>query len=262
MGLKRSCGSASGIGHQHGGLHLHKALSVQISSDCGNNLRPFHKGFLYFLVHNQIRVSLAVTDIRVCQAVIFFRKYLKALGKKGNACGVYGNLLRFGLKHFAGNSHNIAYVVLLKIGIRLLSNAVSCHIALNISLQVLNIAEGCLSHHAFLHDTACNGDVFPLHLLIVFFYIPAVGSHIVLRDFKRVFARFLKSGELFPFYFQKLSDILFFVRIVCLLLISLLFRHFSTPYQSVPAAGNRRPLNNAAGRAVCDSLCEFCQLER
>ena len=112
----------------------------QISSDCGNNLGPFHKGFLYFLVHNQIRVSLAVTDI--------------------------GNI--------------------------------QCYVARD------SIGEESYA------------------------------------DFKKY-----DVGDIVGI------DILFFVRIVCLLLTSLLFRHFSTPYQSVPAAGNRRPLNNAAG------LCRF-----
>ena len=42
-------------------------------------LRTFNKGILYLTVHNQICISLAITDIGIGQSMIFLRKNLKTL---------------------------------------------------------------------------------------------------------------------------------------------------------------------------------------
>ena len=131
MGLKRPCGSAASIGNQHRGLHFHKALSAQIFADGSQYPGTLDEGILHLCVHDQVHVALAVTHIRICQAMELLRKHLKALGKKGHLCGMNGYLACLGGKGSSLHTHDIADVHFLEILIRLLTHAVPCHINLD-----------------------------------------------------------------------------------------------------------------------------------
>ena len=100
------------------------------------------------------------------------------------------------------NPHNIADIIFLKIFIRLFSDTVSCHIGLDIALQILYIAEGCLSHHAFLHDTARHAHNLPFHGVKILSDLCTVMGHIVFGNLKRILSRRLKLRQLLPPYFQ------------------------------------------------------------
>ena len=81
MGFKGSCCRTACIGYQHGSFHFHEVLAVKITSDSADNFTSLYKGILYILIHNQIGVTLSVTDIRIGKAVEFLGKNLQALGK-------------------------------------------------------------------------------------------------------------------------------------------------------------------------------------
>ena len=57
-----------------------------------------------------------------------FRKYLKALGKKGYGRGVNGYLACFCLEHFTGNSYNITNIHFFECFVWLFPNAVTSHV--------------------------------------------------------------------------------------------------------------------------------------
>ena len=148
MCLERSCGSASGICHEHRCLNFHEALSVQIFTDGADDPGTFDKCILYFWVHDQIHISLTVTCICIRQSVELLRKDLEALGEQCHMGCMDGHLAGLCLKYLALNADHIAYIELLELFIVLLADAVSCHIRLDISLQILHIAERRFSHHA------------------------------------------------------------------------------------------------------------------
>ena len=124
------------------------------------------------------------------------RKDLKALGEQRYAGCMDGNLTGLCPEHLSGNSDHIADVKLFKLFVILLADTVTRHIGLDISFQILHIAEGSLSHDTLGHHAACDGHLFPFQLLVVILDLLAVVCLVILRDHKRVFPVLLKFREL------------------------------------------------------------------
>ena len=59
-----------------------------------------------------------------------------------------GDLAGAGLEHKTGQTDYVADIKFLKAGVYIFTNAVSCNIALNSALIVLNIAKACLAHYS------------------------------------------------------------------------------------------------------------------
>jgi len=198
MRLERSCSSAAGICHQHRSLHFHKSLSVQIFTDSADDFGTFNESILYFRIHDKIHISLTITDICIGQTMKFFRQYLQTLGKQSYRSRMDRNFTCFCLKYFTGNTHDIADIHFLKCFVFLFSNTVSCHVRLNISLQILHITEGSFTHHTFGHHTSCDGNCLSFIHFKVFSQLCTVISYIVLCDLKRIFSVFLQFCQFFP----------------------------------------------------------------
>ena len=104
MSLKWPGGSAARVGDQHRRLHLHEALGVQEAADGADDLGTLDEGVLHFRIHDQVHVALAVTQIRVGQAVEFLRQDLETLGKQGDLLRMNRYLTCFRLKHRTADS--------------------------------------------------------------------------------------------------------------------------------------------------------------
>ena len=76
VGLERSCCRTAGIGYQHGGLYLQEALSVQITADGTDNSGTLYESILNVLIHDQVGITLTITDIGIGQAVELLRQDL------------------------------------------------------------------------------------------------------------------------------------------------------------------------------------------
>ena len=76
MSLKRSCSCTACVGYQHGSLNFHEALTIQILTDCRNDLGTLDESILYLCVHDQVYVSLTISQISIGQTVILLRKDL------------------------------------------------------------------------------------------------------------------------------------------------------------------------------------------
>ena len=83
MRLERSCCRAACICHEHRCFYFHKSLGIQILTNTADDFRTLDKGVLYFRVHNQIYITLAIADVCVGQAVKFLWQNLQALAQKG-----------------------------------------------------------------------------------------------------------------------------------------------------------------------------------
>ena len=88
--------------------------------------------------------------------------------------------------------HNIADVIFLKILIALLADIVSCHICLNIPLQILYITEGGFSHHTLEHHSTSNTDSLSFQFFKMIFNLLAVFCYLIFGDLKRIFAIILQ----------------------------------------------------------------------
>ena len=79
------------------------------------------------------------------------RKNLKALGKKGHFVCVNGDLTGLCGECFSLYAYDITDIHFLEIFVCIFTDAVSCHINLDISLKVLNVAERSLTHNTLKH---------------------------------------------------------------------------------------------------------------
>ena len=85
-------------------------------------------------------------------------------------------------------SDHIADIHLLKLFVSFFSDAVSCNVRLNISLQILYIAERCFSHHTFGHHTSCDRNFFSCKLFKILFDLQTVMCLVIFCDHKRIFS--------------------------------------------------------------------------
>ena len=100
-----------------------------------------------------------------------------------------GNLTLLGSEHFTLNANDIAHIEFLEICVELFTEAVTCHIALDVARKILHIAEGCLTHDTLRHQTACDGYLLSFHFLEMVLDICAVMSHIIFGDLEGILSR-------------------------------------------------------------------------
>ena len=61
-----------------------------------DDLGTLYKSIFHICVHDQVHITLTVTDIGVGQTVEFLRKDLQALGQQNHAAGMDRNFTGFG----------------------------------------------------------------------------------------------------------------------------------------------------------------------
>ena len=156
---------------------------------------------------------------------------------------MYGDLAGLCPEYVSLNTHDITDVHPLECLICILSQFIPGHIQLDISFQILQISEGCLTHDTLGHETSGDGDIHPilfgdlgsflplsrLRPLCVkcFLCLRCMTCHVVFRDHEGILSRFLQLGQLLSAHLEQLIQIL----LGCLsLLLILLFSHSPTPF--------------------------------
>ena len=167
MGQERTCGGASSVLHQHGRLHFEEALFIEVTADAGNNPGSPDKGLTNLRVHDQVRVTLTVTQIGVGHAVILLRQRAQGFCEQGHVFDMHRDLTGLGLEDVAADTDNVADIVFPEVRKFSFADRVFAYIELNLSLAVLNVAEDGLAHSSLGHDASGNGDLLVLVLLKV-----------------------------------------------------------------------------------------------
>ena len=174
MCLERSCSGSARICHEHRSLHFHKSLSVQIFPDRTQDFGTLDKCIFYVRIHDQIHISLTVTQIGIRQPMELLREDLQTLRKQRDLCRMDRHLSGLCSEYFSLDSDHITHVKFLEIFICFLAHAVSCNVRLDIPLKILHITERGFSHHTLGHHTSCDGYLFSLQFLKMFFDLLAV----------------------------------------------------------------------------------------
>ena len=191
---------AACIGHQKRSLHLHEALSVQITADAADNSGTFDKGILHFAVHDQVGVTLTITHVGVSQSMELLRKNLKALAEQCHIGHMDRDLAGLSAEHFAGDADDIADIIFLEILILFLAHVVSGHVALDIALQILHVAEGSLTHDTLGHHTSGDGYGLALQSFKVILDLLAVMCHVKFCNPERILSALLQVCQLLTAY--------------------------------------------------------------
>ena len=208
VGLERSGCRTACIGHQHGSLHLQKALSVEITPDGGNDFGSQDKGPLAFLIHDQIDITLPVAQICIGKTMELFRENLQRFGKKSDFFGMNGNFSRLCFKDMPLDPDDVADVKLLECLIGFRSNLVPGHIALNVAFQILYIAKRRLAHDALAHHSSGNGHlfIFPLGKMILNLF--GMMRLVEFYNLKRIRSRLLQFLQLISSDLPQTADFL------------------------------------------------------
>ena len=215
MCLERSCCCTACIGYKHRRLYFHEAAAVKEVTDFLKNLGTFDKCISDFRIHDQIHITLTITNICVCQAMELLRKCMQTLGKERDLCCMNRNLTCLCLENFALDANDITDIKLLECLIGLCTQFISCYIRLNISLQITDIAERSLTHDTLLHHTAGYSHFLTFKFIKIVLNLHAVMGYVILSDQKRVIACCLKVSQLAA------SDFILFTDIWCLIVLCL-----------------------------------------
>ena len=130
---------------------------------------------------------------------------------------MHGDLAGLGLEDFALDTYDIAHIILFEIRIGLFSDAVSCHIYLDVAGQILYITEGCLTHDTFGHYTSGDTDGLAFQFFEIVLDIGAVMGHIIFGDLKRILACLLQVSQLLALYLKQLMNILLlYICVLCI----------------------------------------------
>ena len=118
------------------------------------------------------------------------------------------NLSCFCFEDFTLQSYDIADIHLFEQLVSFFTDAVPCHIALDRSVQILNMAKGRFAHHTLGHDTSCNGNRLSFEGVKVFCHVCTVMCDIIFRNPERIVAAFLQFLEFVSSDLQQAVQIL------------------------------------------------------
>ena len=200
-------GRAAGDGVQHGGLHLHEAPAVHEVPHMLDELGADDKIALHVGVDDQVHIALAVTQLRVGQAVELLRQGEQRLAQQGHLLAAHGHLAPLGPEHHALYTYDIADIQLFEAVILLLAHFVLPGVELDAAALVLQVAEGDLSHAPLGHEPPRQRDGLLLHGVEVLFDLGAVAVGHISGDLKGVVSALLKLLELIPADLQQLGQI-------------------------------------------------------
>ena len=197
MSLERPCRGASCIGDEHGGLDLHEALGVEVTSDRADYLRSLDERVLYVGIHNEVDVSLTVSEIRIRETVKFFGQKLKALRKESDLFRMDRSLAGLRFEYCSLYTDDIAHVHFLESRIGLLAKRIPCNVSLNGSFQILDMTERRLAHDSLGHHTPRNGDRLSFERLIILSDVRAMMCYVILCYYERIVPLRLQIIQLF-----------------------------------------------------------------
>ena len=118
VGDERTGRGTTGDGLQDGGFHLQAAGLVEALPHRVHNLGALEEHFLHLRIHHQVYVALAVTQLRIFEAVVHGAvgirlhdgKNTQGLAQHGEFLGVNGQLARLGEEGKALDTHEVSDV--------------------------------------------------------------------------------------------------------------------------------------------------------
>ncbi len=206
---ERPCSSAACDVAEYRCLDLHQVVILLEDFTHGaDDLGSLAECISYILIHDEVYVSLTVSEVHILETVPLVRQYLQGLAEELYLHCPYADLACLGLEYDTGNTEDIAYIVCLEYVVLILSDVVSCYEDLDAALLVLHVDEGYLAHAAESHDTSCDSDLLILHRIKSLLDVSRVSSHV-----KSLFAERVSSHltELFQFLSLDLSLFAYFL---------------------------------------------------
>ncbi len=185
------------------------------------HLGALHKDFAAVEVGEQVYVALAIAQLHVGQAVIFFRQREHGLGQKRERLHVHRQLAGAGTKQIAGDSDVVAQIEQLVEREASVADCVEPDVDLQPRALLLQRGESGLALQTDGHDAPGHGYRYALGLKLLAGRLVPLRAHLGQRD--RLFVlpgrepvgigHLPQLFDLFEFLFAKLEEILFKLRV-------------------------------------------------
>src|SRR5699024_3385459 len=143
MGDKWTSSSTACNVVQNRGLYFQITLVVQECAQLFDNHRAFYKDIADIWVHDEVDVSLTVSQVGVGQTVEFFRQRQQRLGQQDSLGSADRDFTVFGAEHLALDANDITDVPFFKLIVGIFANDVTFDVDLDSSRSICNIKEGC-----------------------------------------------------------------------------------------------------------------------
>ena len=102
--------------------------------------------------------------------------------------GMNRDLAHLCCEYKAFDADDIADIHLLEVFVGIVTELITGYIALDVALEVLDVAERSFTHHTLGHDTSGDGNFLSVIFCVIVFDICAVSILIILCDLERVLA--------------------------------------------------------------------------
>src|SRR5690606_116639 len=145
---------------QHGGFHFKEPSCQHVLTDAADSLAACNKRTPGSLCHDEVDITLAVTQFLVGHAVKLVRQRAQRFGKQADGGGVNGQFTLSGLEDAAFYGDDVANIPALERGIDIFTNGIAIKKYLNAAGTILQSGEAGLAHDAFQHHATGNLDLF------------------------------------------------------------------------------------------------------
>ena len=207
VGVERTSVCTAGDGLENRGLYFQESVILfQYFPNGLYNLRTVVEGFPNIFVHDQVYITLTISQIDILKAAPLIRQHLQGFCQKGQLLSVNGYLVGTGLEDKTAQAHDITDVVGLEDFVLIDADIISLDIALNSALLILYIEERRLAHDSFSHNTAGDGNFLAFHGFEVLLDVLAVCSYIVRFLYKWISAHITKFLQFLSADFSLFAD--------------------------------------------------------
>ena len=110
MGNKRTGRCTAGNGSQNRSFNLQKIPGIKIVTNRLYDIGPCYKGIHNLRIHNQINITLTITDFCISKAMEFFRQWPQRLGQQIKSLNSHSQLPTVGTEHMPLYPNNITYI--------------------------------------------------------------------------------------------------------------------------------------------------------
>ena len=215
------------------------------------------------LVHDEVDVSLAVSQVCVLEAVPLVRQHLQRLAQQLDLAGPDADLAGLCHEDLARDADDVARVVGLEDVVLVLADVVARHEDLDTALLVLHVHKRDLAHAAERHDTAGDSDLLVFHRLEVVLDVFRPRGHVKGLLKVRVPAHLTELFEFLSLYLSLFAYLLFGelalldrrLRLVLIIVCHYLLTS-TTLYLAMPSGTANSTLSPAFSPRRCDPTSE------
>ena len=159
--LERPCRRAYFERVQNGCVYFETAVPVEIRADFAYDFRTQNECTLNFGIDYEVKLSAAITNIRVGQSVLFFGERMQTLRKHFDMTAMHRNFTRLRLENVTLYSDDVAQIVIFfERSIVFLADVVATDVNLYKPFAVLNMGKRSLAHNTARHKSSGHTDFF------------------------------------------------------------------------------------------------------